>query len=215
MTGLRPLALRALGLAPLLALAGCDQDTPALRIYPNVEACQADYNAEDCAKAFAGAQAAHATSAPTYPALDACEQIYGPGGCMPRGDLGVAPSFMPIMTGFLIGQALAGVTDRAYQPIYVDRQGMAYAGGSVIRTYRRDCIGNTCTSGTSAYIFASGNSGHGGFWSGGRYTVHTMSTHSWFSKPFSHSSSSFTEHSSSVSRGGFGSIAHAIGRIGS
>jgi uncharacterized protein YgiB involved in biofilm formation len=214
-SGLRPLALRALGLTPLLALAGCDDGTPALRIYPSVEACQAEYNADDCARAFAGAQAAHVSSAPTYPALDVCEQIYGPGGCMPRGDLGAAPSFMPIMTGFLIGQALAGVADRSYQPIYVDRQGMAYAGGAVIGTYRRDCIGNACTAGSSGYIFSSGGSGHGGFWSGSHYTVHSMSTRSWFSKPFSHSASAFTEHSSGVSRGGFGSIAHAIGHIGS
>jgi uncharacterized protein YgiB involved in biofilm formation len=193
-------AIAVVALIPVLALFDDDDDTPAMRLYPDVQSCQAEYSTADCARAFAGAQAAHDGSAPHYGALADCEQLYGPGGCMPRG-YGDSGAFIPLMTGFLIGQALAGSSGVVYQPVYVNRQGMAYAGGAVIGTYASDCVGNNCPRRSGGYILASGSSRSSGIWSSGSYTVHS----------YSHGSSSPMAHGSSISRGGFGSTAHAMG----
>jgi uncharacterized protein YgiB involved in biofilm formation len=199
-------AVSALGrgmgrLAPILLIAAVpvviylaiedDDDTPAMQVYSDVQSCQAEYSTADCQRAFAGAQAQHDSSAPHYGSLAECEQLYGPAGCTPRGDLGSGGFFIPLMTGFLIGQALAN-SQVYYQPVYVNRQGYAYAGGTMIGSY----------SSSGGYIYASGSSGYSGVWSSGHYSVHTVS----------HGSSGSTmAHSSSISRGGFGSTGHSIG----
>jgi uncharacterized protein YgiB involved in biofilm formation len=189
------------GLAPILLIAAIpvaiylaiedDDDTPAMQVYSDVQSCQAEYSTADCQRAFAGAQAQHDSSAPHYGSLAECEQLYGPGGCTPRGDIGSGGFFIPLMTGFLIGQALAN-SQVYYQPVYVNRMGYAYAGGSMIGTY----------SSSGGYIYASSGSSSGGIWSSGHYSVHTIS-HS--------SSGSSMAHSSSISRGGFGSTGHSMG----
>ncbi len=195
----RGIALLA-GLAPILMVAAIpvaiylaieeDDDTPAMRLYSDVQSCQAEYSTADCQRAFAGAQAQHDSSAPHYGSLAECEQLYGPGGCLPRGD-GGSFFFIPLMTGFLIGQALAN-TPVYYQPVYVNRQGYAYAGGTMIGSYNS----------SGGYIYASGSVSHSSVWSSGHYSVHTVS-HS--------SSGSAMAHSSSISRGGFGSTGHSMG----
>jgi uncharacterized protein YgiB involved in biofilm formation len=188
------------GLAPIVMIAAipvviylaieADDDTPAMRLYSDVQSCQAEYSTADCQRAFAGAQAQHDSSAPHYGSLAECEQLYGPGGCLLRGD-GDSGFFIPLMTGFLIGQALANAPVY-YQPVYVNRQGYAYAGGTMIGSY----------SSSGGYIYASGSVSHSGVWSSGHYAVHTVS-HS--------SSGSAMAHSSSISRGGFGSTGHSMG----
>ncbi len=188
-------------LAPILIIAAIpvaiylaiedDDDTPAMRLYSDVQSCQAEYSTADCQRALAGAQAQHDGSAPHYGSLADCEQLYGPGGCTPRGDLGSGGYFIPLMTGFLIGQALAN-SPVYYQPVYVNRQGYAYAGGSMIGTY----------SSSGGYIYASGSVSHSSIWSSGRYSVHTISHGS---------SGSSMAHSASISRGGFGGTAHSMG----
>ena len=45
MSAVRALALRGLGLSPLLALSACDDSTPALRVYPTFDACLVDFSA--------------------------------------------------------------------------------------------------------------------------------------------------------------------------
>jgi len=251
------IALRLLGLAPLLGLSACDDDADAFRIYPTVEACQADYSAAQCASAYATAQASQDRSAPRYPSLPACEQIYGLGGCvqhdntLDRPNLAVAQaiadaqafsagtparpvgvddcsqaldpsdcaarnapfSFLPVMTGFLIGRAAAASTEMVYQPVYIDLQNIAYLDKQPIGTYVRNCPGGDCTRSSAGYVYAGVNNSRTGIWSSGRYSMYTISRSS-VSKPFS-SSSSPISHGSSILRGGFGSIAHAIGHIGS
>jgi uncharacterized protein YgiB involved in biofilm formation len=196
------LVRHALGGAALLALAGCDDSTKALRIYPNVEACRVDHSAADCDAAFAGAQTTYASTAPAYAGLESCEQIYGPGGCVARSD--AVNSFIPLMTGFLIGQAMAGTTAIAYQPVYVDRQGIAYAGREAIGTYRQDCAGSNCPRGSGGYVYASGG-GHGAIWHDGRYSVRSVS-HS--------SGGAAVDTGTGIMRGGFGSSARGLGGIG-
>lgn len=191
-------------LAPILIVAGVvvliysaiedDDDTPAMRLYSDVQSCQAEYNTADCQRAFAGAQAQHDANAPHYDSLAACEQYYGPGGCLPRGDLGSGGFFIPLMTGFLIGQAL-GASQVYYQPVYVDRSGMAFANGAVIGSY------SSLGSRSGGYIYASTSSGSSGVWTSGHYSIHTVS----------HGSGSSMAHSASISRGGFGGTAHSMG----
>ena len=200
MSALRSGSILLLTLSPIIAIAAVpvliymavdDDSTPAMRLYSDVQSCQAEYSTADCQRAFAGAQAQHDGSAPHYGSLAECEQLYGPGGCTPRGDLGSGGFFIPLMTGFLIGQALANA-QVYYQPVYVNRMGYAYAGGSMIGTY----------SSSGGYIYASGGVSHSSVWSSGHYSVHTIS-HS--------SSGSSMAHSSSISRGGFGSTGHSMG----
>ena len=201
MLGLSPVWL--MGLIAALAIADEDNDTPAMRIYPDVASCQAEFGTAACTSAYTGAQSAHDGAAPRYGSLAECEQLYGPGGCMPRGD-GDGGVFIPLMTGFLIGQALAGTTQVAYQPVYVNRQGVAFAGGVAVGTYASNCVGANCPRSSGGYIYASGSGGRSGIWTSGRYSIHTVS----------HGGGSAMAHSASISRGGFGSIAHAIGHIG-
>jgi uncharacterized protein YgiB involved in biofilm formation len=207
-SALRTLALRSLGLSPLLALSACDDSTPALRIYPTLDACQVDYSAADCAKAYAGAEAVHYSSAPSYGTLVDCEQVYGASGCSPDRQASGQVNFLPLMTGFMIGQALGSPV---YQPIYVNALGMAYAGNTMLGTYMPECVGYSCSRSAAAYVSAPGGVTTGTFWSGNSFSTHYVS--------ISHSSSfsghsAITAHESSISRGGFGSIGRSIGRMG-
>jgi uncharacterized protein YgiB involved in biofilm formation len=177
----------------LIYMAVEDDEIPAMRLYSDVQSCQADYSLIDCQRAMGGAQLQHDATAPHYTTLADCEALYGPGDCVPRGDAG-GGFFIPLMTGFLIGQAL-GATQPYYQPVYVNRQGYAYAGGTVIGTW-----GGYGSGG--GYIYASSSSySHTSVWSSGHYSVHSVS----------HSSGSSMAHSSSISRGGFGGTAHGMG----
>lgn len=208
MSAVRALALRGLGLSPLLALSACDDSTPALRVYPTFDACLVDYSAADCAKAYAGAEAAHYGSAPSYGTMVDCELVYGGGGCAPyRQESGL--SFLPLMTGFMIGQALGSPV---YQPVYVNALGMAYAGRTLLGSYMPECVGYSCSRSSAAYVSAPAGVTTGTYWSGNSFSTHYVS----ISRTSSFSGhAAVTAHESSISRGGFGSIGRSIGRLGS
>jgi uncharacterized protein YgiB involved in biofilm formation len=204
----------------------------AVQIYPTVEQCKAQQPAADCDKAFAGAQAQHDAQAPHYGNVTSCEDVYGPGQCVPRSGAG-SSWFIPAMAGFVLGHALGASPAVIYQPVYVDRSGFAYSGGTVIGPYRRDCeVYNNCPSGSAGhfgggggYVFRSGGGSGAPFWSSGRYATRTVSVprggfggSASISKPFG--GSFFGTHAtnaggSSVVRGGFGSSAGAHASAGS
>jgi uncharacterized protein YgiB involved in biofilm formation len=130
-----------------LSLAACDNSPPANsgwlnappaaqasqsvdgRSYPNLQACKdADVvpNSE-CDTAFAQAEA----QAPKFSDRQTCEERYGVDQCVPRSQAGGGSVFMPLLTGFVVGQALSNLGNRGYYGMqypnrYDDRR---YGGG--------------------------------------------------------------------------------------
>jgi uncharacterized protein YgiB involved in biofilm formation len=207
-----------------------------IEIYSSVDACQAEQPAEDCAKAFAGAEQEHAKSAPRFVARDLCEALYS-GGCAALHD-GTGDWFIPAMAGFMLGHVLGtgGVASVVSQPVYVDRGGTAYSGANPIGSYRSRCAVNPddpyCRGGGSGssggFVYASGGGGGGSrsssVWSSKSYTVESVRTSvvrgGFGSSASSAPSSSMgvasapnATSSSSVTRGGFGTTAslHGVG----
>jgi uncharacterized protein YgiB involved in biofilm formation len=191
-----PFGAAAIILVLLLVLPG--MRGRSFRVYPSVDSCQADYGAADCATAYREAAAEHAQTAPRYATLADCEQAHGQGYCM-SGD-GPAP-FLPIMAGFLIAQAAAAET--YYQPIYLNRQGLAFSGGVPLDMYQDDCSGGGCQSGAFFSVDFS-NSGRR------TYVVERVSA----VKPLSGSRLSVVSSANSITRGGFGSLGRFFGHIG-
>ncbi len=201
-----------------------------IEIYSSVDACQAERSAEDCAKAFAGAEQEHAKSAPRFTARDLCEAQYG--RCAGLHD-------STGNSGFMLGHALGAGGDASvvFQPVYVDRGGTAYAGTNSIGSYRSRCVVNPddsyCRSGAGAlggggggFVYASSGGGGGSssssIWSSKSYSVESVRTtvmrggfgSSASSAPPSSTgvaSASNATSSSSVARGGFGASAAAHG----
>ena len=101
-----------------------------IEIYSSVDACQA------------GAQQEHAKYAPRFVARDLCEAQYS-GSCAALRD-GTGDWYIPAMVGFMLGHGLGtgGVPSAVYQPVYVDRGGIAYAGTNSIGSYRSRCAVN-------------------------------------------------------------------------
>ena len=138
-----------------------------IKIYNSVEACRVEQPAEDCAKAFAGAEVEHEKSAPRFAARALCEAQYG--GCGAFHD-GTGDWFVPAMVGFMLGHApgTGAVASVVSQPIYVDRGGTAYSGASPIGSYRSGCAVNPddphCRdgggfSGGGGFVYASSGGG--------------------------------------------------------
>jgi uncharacterized protein YgiB involved in biofilm formation len=198
-----------------------------VRIYSSLEACKAEQPAEDCAKAFAGAEDQHMKTAPRFTSRDVCEAQHGDGGCVAYHD-GTGVIFIPAMVGFMLGHALAppssnpypsddprrytwalnqsatrSASSVVYQPVYVDRNATAYAGSSPIGSYRSRCAVNT--DDPSCQGSGSGG-GHGGggflYVSSGSGGGTSTSSGVWSSKGYAIESVTTT-----VSRGGFGTSA--------
>ncbi len=207
-----------------------------IEIYSSVDACQAERSAEDCAKAFAGAEQEHAKSAPRFTARDLCEAQYGRCAGLHES---TGNWFIPAMVGFMLGHALGsgGAASAVYQPVYVDRGGTAYSGTNSIGSYRSRCVVNPddpyCRSGAGAFggrgggfVYASSSGGGGSssssIWSSKSYPVESVRTtvmrggfgRSASSAPPSSAgvaSAPNATSSSSVARGGFGASAAAHG----
>jgi uncharacterized protein YgiB involved in biofilm formation len=136
-----------------LSLAACDASPPTSsswlnpppaaeaaqsvdgRTYASLQACR-DANVvpdSECDTAFAQAQA----QAPRFSDRQSCEERYGVDQCVPRSQAGGGGFFMPLLTGFVVGQALNNFGNRGYYGMqyparYDDRfsgRGGAYGGG--------------------------------------------------------------------------------------
>jgi uncharacterized protein YgiB involved in biofilm formation len=98
------------------------------RTYPTLQACRdADVvpNSE-CDTAFNQAQA----QAPRFADRQTCEERYGVDQCVPRNQAGGGSFFMPLLTGFVVGQALNNVGNRGYYGMqYAGRYAGGYYGG--------------------------------------------------------------------------------------
>jgi uncharacterized protein YgiB involved in biofilm formation len=143
MSKLSPLVL---ALAGATLLAGCDDNKAAqnrvpppagqAKIYKDLDSCLAEAKDMDQVQSCrAGYQQALAqmAQAPRFDERARCEDVYGPGNCVPRGayvhDGG--GGFIPFMMGYMLGGGFGGGRSN-YMPVFIDRSGSAFAGGSVI-----------------------------------------------------------------------------------
>jgi uncharacterized protein YgiB involved in biofilm formation len=101
-------------------------------IYQNLDACLAQAKDMDqvqaCRDGYSQATARLA-DAPRYDAMASCEDVYGPGNCVPRGSVvhDGGGGFIPFMMGFMMGGGFG--RSPAYYPVFIDRRGTAFAGG--------------------------------------------------------------------------------------
>jgi uncharacterized protein YgiB involved in biofilm formation len=201
-----------------------------IKIYNSVEACRVEQPAEDCAKAFADAEQEQAKSAPRFAARELCEAQYGSCSALHGG---TGDWFIPAMAGFMLGNAL-GTPSVVSQPVYIDRNLRAYAGTTVLGSYRSRCAvdpddpycrGGGGWGGGGGFVYSSSGGGGGSssssrVWSSKSYTVESVRT-SVMRGGFGSSASSAppssmglasapsASSSSSVARGGFGATAAA------
>lgn len=181
-----------------LSLNACDVSSPATQwadppaasspaggqveadAFNSVEECRASGRvpAAQCDTAYASAQADHDANAPRFGDQQSCEERYGVDQCVPRNSGGGGGSFFtPLLTGFIIGQALngGGFGGRAF---YRDRYGAdsLAGGGRLSRDYvtgrtrvGSDAFGPPATRQAPARVQSrSGVVSRGGFGGGGR-----------------------------------------------
>jgi uncharacterized protein YgiB involved in biofilm formation len=124
-----------------VSLTACDADVGGKPVdavsYASVAECRASGTipAATCETAYAQAQKANVENAPRFGNQQTCEEQYGVGQCVPRNNGGL---FSPLLTGFIVGQALNNMGG-GYRgaPMYRDRLGNYYggAGGRISRDY--------------------------------------------------------------------------------
>jgi len=139
------MAALAAAVSAAALLSACDDKQPQQRsqvgtpqgqqsqvVYRNLDACLAqatDMNmVQACRDGYAQAMAKMA-EAPKYETQATCEDVYGPGNCVPRGTVvhDGGGWFVPYMMGYMIGGGFGRST--SYYPVYVDRGGTTFAGG--------------------------------------------------------------------------------------
>ena len=142
----RALTLTTLMAGAAVSITACD-NSPAVtqwgdqaqtgraveaRTFTSLDACKAsgDFTAQQCETTLAEAQKASAESAPKFNDQQSCEERYGVDQCVPRANQGGGSVFTPLLTGFIIGQALNNMGG-GYRgaPMYRDREGTYYGGG--------------------------------------------------------------------------------------
>ncbi|MFT6775332.1 MAG: hypothetical protein ACJA1L_003051 [Paracoccaceae bacterium] len=113
------------------ALAACEEQQD-LSFFETAAQCESaarmtdKLSIEQCDAAFAVARQEHAVAAPRYDELALCEQEHGAGMCAKPEVAGGAPDqtvnsggvFMPMMMGYMIGNALSRGTGAAARPLY-------------------------------------------------------------------------------------------------
>lgn len=104
----RTAALLIMGATPL-ALTSCSSETQTEGLYTSVETCIAQTNdSYNCQRAFDEATQQAQTTAPRYASQEACVAEHGADACRQHSDATGHSYFMPLMTGFLIGQLMRG-----------------------------------------------------------------------------------------------------------
>ena len=137
----RTIVLTSLMAGGGIALTACDGDVDGKPVdavsYTSVAECRAAgaIPANQCETAYAQAQKANEANAPRYEDRRSCEEQYGVSQCVPRNN---GSFFTPLLTGFIVGQALNNFGG-GYRgaPMYRDRFGDYYggAGGRISRDY--------------------------------------------------------------------------------
>jgi uncharacterized protein YgiB involved in biofilm formation len=124
----RTVALAIVG-ATTFALTGCREEQVDAQAFPDLASCKTAaeagdglLTAADCEAALVEAEQLHVESAPRYDSLQVCEEQHGEGECGSEAQAtsgGSGSIFMPLLTGYLIGNMLAGRGGYARsQPMY-------------------------------------------------------------------------------------------------
>lgn len=135
----RSIVLTSLMAGTGFSLTACDSDTgkqvDALS-YTTVAECRAagKITAAQCDAAYKQALESDAKTAPRFEDKPTCEEQYGVGQCVPHNN---GSFFTPLLTGFIVGQALNNIGGYSGGPMYRDRNGYYYggAGGRITRDY--------------------------------------------------------------------------------
>ena len=153
------LALTGLMAGTAMSVSACDGspaatqwgDPPAAtrevdaKTYASLDACKTsgDMTAQQCDTAYAQAQKDSAANAPKFGDQQSCEERYGVDQCVPRSSQGGGSFFTPLLTGFIVGQALSNMGG-GYRgaPMYRDRDG-GYVNGSGYPVSRDYVTGRT------------------------------------------------------------------------
>ncbi|TFG46877.1 MAG: DUF1190 domain-containing protein [Dehalococcoidia bacterium] len=106
----RPLAIIA-----ITTLTACGSQEE-VQVVNSVEECasKTELNLAECEAAYEQAQAEAERTGPKYSSTAQCEEEFGRGQC---GQSRSGGFFMPMMTGFMVGQMLSG-SSRSYNPVY-------------------------------------------------------------------------------------------------
>lgn len=140
------LALTGLMAGTAISVSACDDpgtatqwgDPPSAsrevdaKTYASLDDCKksGDMTAVQCDTAYAQAQKDSAANAPKFGDQQSCEERYGVDQCVPRNNGGGSSFFTPLLTGFIVGQALNNMGGGYYgAPMYRDRGGTYYGGG--------------------------------------------------------------------------------------
>uniref|UniRef100_B0SZP0 DUF1190 domain-containing protein n=1 Tax=Caulobacter sp. (strain K31) TaxID=366602 RepID=B0SZP0_CAUSK len=192
------LALTGLMAGTAMSVSACDGspaatqwgDPPAAtrevdaKTFASLADCKADgeMTAQQCDTAYAQAQKDSASNAPKFSDQQSCEERYGVSQCVPRNDNNGGGSFFtPLLTGFIVGQALNNMGGGYYgAPMYRDRGG-TYYGGSGYPLSRDYVTGRTRVRADS------------------------------FDAPAMHAPARVQSRSSVISRGGFGGGGRSFG----
>lgn len=76
---------------------------PSVKIYASVADCVSGGGAQDeCEKALKAATDQHEQNAPRFASTGSCEERYGQGNCVRRGE-GASDFFIPYMMGYMMG----------------------------------------------------------------------------------------------------------------
>lgn len=107
-----------LGIA-VVTLASCSSQEE-VAVVRSAEECAAktELNLQECEAAYQKAQAEAERTGPKYKSIAQCESEFGYGQCNQSRSGGV---FMPMMTGFMVGQMLSGNRSyggAGYNPVY-------------------------------------------------------------------------------------------------
>jgi uncharacterized protein YgiB involved in biofilm formation len=129
------------------SLSSCDQnsgDTTDAVLYSDPSACAKEIDTNLCNEAFAAAQTEHVQQAPKFASQAECEAA-GFAQCQQtevKTAQGTGGSFfMPMMMGYMMGRMMSpgapGAASRmgaptTARPVYSDRGGYLYAGGSSV-----------------------------------------------------------------------------------
>jgi uncharacterized protein YgiB involved in biofilm formation len=183
---LRPIVL---GVAAAL-LSGCSSNEQ-VRVVKSAEDCASntELSLEQCEAAYKKALNEAERTGPKYSSRELCEAEFGAGQCTPHSN---GYNFIPLMAGFMVGQALSRRDDTyygSYNPVYRYRRPFSSlnnqlmtADGTVIGNYGRrsytvnrsslnskPTVTRTVSRGGFGAV-ASAKSNWGGGRSGGRYS---------------------------------------------
>lgn len=142
---LRPLTLAIAS----ITLAACSNHKEEAKVVSSVQDCTANTSLtiEQCQVAYKKAEEEAARTAPRYNSRSQCEEDFGYHQCVPSQS---SNTFMPLLTGFLIGNALSNNGGYASNPVYryrnpssSYRDSIVTGSGSIIgkpgqRSYRVD-----------------------------------------------------------------------------